>query len=63
MATRTITITVGEYSALLEDKIRIGVLRDFVDGENYPSRSDIYRIIGKPKAETEPIPGTEDDDF
>lgn len=63
MATRTITITIGEYSELLENKIRIGILRDFVIENNYPSRSDIYRIIGEPKPEAKPIPGTGDDDF
>ncbi len=59
----TITITVGEYSELLENKIRIDILRDFVNEHNYPDREDVHRIIGKPKPETEPIPGDEDDDF
>ena len=63
MATRTITITVGEYSALLEDKIRIDILRAYVEAESYVTKERVIQLIGKPKAETEPIPGTEDDDF
>jgi hypothetical protein len=59
----TITITIKEYSKLLENKIRIDILRDFVNEHNYPDREDVYRIIGEPKTETEQVPGTEDDDF
>ena len=63
MATRTITITVGEYSALLEDKIRIDILRAYVEAESFVTKERVIQLIGKPKAETEPIPDTKDNDF
>lgn len=63
MATRTITITIGEYAELLENKLRIDILRDYVEADSYVTKERVEQLIGKPKAETEPIPGTEDDDF
>ena len=63
MATRTITITVGEYTELLENKIRIDILRAYVEAASFVTKEGVEQLIGKPKAETEPIPGTKDDDF
>lgn len=59
MATRTITITVEEYAELLENKVRIDCLRDYVEADSYVTKERVEQFIGKP----EPIPGAEDDGF
>lgn len=60
---RTMTITVEEYSKLLECRIRTDILRDYLEEDSYVSKSKVEQILGKPENETEPIPGTEDDEF
>lgn len=53
METSAVTITKEEYEKLVEAKIRLGLLQDYVENETYYSKADLRSLLGMPNEEKE----------
>ncbi len=53
METSAVTITKEEYEKLVEAKIRLGLVQDYVENETYYSKVDLRSLLGMPNEEKE----------
>lgn len=53
METSAVTITKEEYELLVEAKIRLGLVQNYVENETYYNRVNLRSLLGMPNEEKE----------